>query len=128
MWPLLYIAMGVASGMVYNKGGFQQQALPLGLYLGQLALNFAWQPIFFLLERPKSALVEVLLLDATAVAATVEFQKVVPLAGYLMYPYLAWLAFATALNASIVRLNPDKEGRGSDGPAAMLLSQNGDGL
>jgi tryptophan-rich sensory protein len=36
--------MGYASYRVYEQGGFPQQAVPLGIYIAQLALNFLWTP------------------------------------------------------------------------------------
>jgi tryptophan-rich sensory protein len=48
-----------------------------------------------------------------ATAATVQMAKKKPAVVWpLMGPYLCWLTFATALNAEILRLNPDVSGRG----------------
>ena len=43
---------------------------------------------------------------ATAAATASAFYKVDALAGKLMLPYLAWLAFANALNLSVLQKNP----------------------
>lgn len=42
VWTCLYLSMGVASYMVYRQGGWAKQAMPLGLYVAQLALNLLW--------------------------------------------------------------------------------------
>jgi tryptophan-rich sensory protein len=39
------------------------------------------------------------------VATLWAFRRVDALAGWLLAPYVAWVAFATVLNAAIVRLN-----------------------
>lgn len=53
---MLYAAMGVASHRVWQAGG---GPLPLGLYAAQLALNFAWSPLFFKAHNLKAAAVDI---------------------------------------------------------------------
>lgn len=48
-------------------------------------------------------------LTATAGACGVLFYQVNKVAGLIFVPYLAWLSFATALNYSIWKLNPESE-------------------
>jgi len=100
--------MGYASYLVYKEGGgFNDTThLPLALYGTQLALNFAWSPIFFRKKSIKGGLITIVLLD-TAVAGTAYlFYKVTPTAGYIFIPFLAWLGLATALNYRIWKDNP----------------------
>jgi tryptophan-rich sensory protein len=52
------------------------------------------------------ALAEVLLLWALIVATIVAFRRVRPLAAALLVPYLAWVSFASVLNAVLWRANP----------------------
>jgi tryptophan-rich sensory protein len=49
--------MGYASYRVYEQGGFPRQAVPLGIYIAQLVLNFLWTPLFFTAHRLDAAFV-----------------------------------------------------------------------
>lgn len=77
----------------------------------------AWSPLFFMAKRPDWALVEAPLLWLSVLALAIGLGPYAPLAPWLLAPYLVWVAFATVLNAAIVRLN-GPFGRGSEGGAA----------
>lgn len=67
--------------------------------------GFAWTPIFFGLELPLLAGVEILLLWASCAWLVSVAWSVRRQLGLLLVPYLAWVSFATVLNWSIVVLN-----------------------
>lgn len=114
VWTALYTTMGVASWLVWRDGGFSARALPLTLYGVHLLFNFAWTPLFFKAHRLDLALADLAVMLGFSVAATVEYFKVNPVAGYLMVPYIGWQVFAAALNYKIWRDNPKA---GQDGPS-----------
>ncbi|XP_065583528.1 translocator protein-like [Artemia franciscana] len=111
VWTALYTGMGYASYLIYKEaGGFNGAAkLPLALYASQLALNWAWTPIFFGLHSIKGGLIDILLLDAAAAATAYSFFKVNSTAGWILAPYLAWLSVATALNYYVWKNNSDTD-------------------
>ncbi|XP_018321224.1 translocator protein [Agrilus planipennis] len=110
VWSGIYSGIGYASYMVWRDGGgFEGEArLPLAVYATNLALNWAWTPIFFGAKKTQLALYEINLITATAVATGVLFYKINPIAGYLFIPYIAWLGLATALNYKIWKDNPEE--------------------
>jgi tryptophan-rich sensory protein len=84
----------------------ERRRLALILFFIQLALNFAWSPIFFAAHDIALAKWVIFIMAAVAAAAAREFQKLRKTAGLLLIPYLAWLVFAATLNATIEALNP----------------------
>lgn len=111
VWTTLYTSMGYGSYLVWKElGGFNKAAVvPLGLYAGQLALNWAWTPLFFGAHKIGWAAIEVVFITGTALATTVSWYPISKTAAYCMYPYLAWLCLATTLNYCIWRDNRDKK-------------------
>ena len=81
--------------------------MALALFVVQLAANALWSWLFFTLHRGDVAFAEVLILWSLIVATIVSFQRINSLAAILLYPYLAWSTFASALTFAIWRLNPD---------------------
>ena len=103
VWTLLYILMGIASYLVLTSGKPSRSALTF--YGLQLLFNFFWSIIFFNLERYLFAFVWLIALLILIFITTVLFYKISKPAGYLMIPYLLWVAFAGYLNLFIYLLN-----------------------
>ena len=106
VWTLLYILMSISAWRVWRAPGPEGlRRRALGFWTVQLALNFAWSFLFFSLQMPGVALAEIVaLLAALAVTLAVSW-RVDRIAGMLLIPYLAWVAFASLLNFEIWRLN-----------------------
>ncbi|XP_029896254.1 translocator protein [Aquila chrysaetos chrysaetos] len=111
VWGTLYTSMGFGSYLVWKElGGFSEKSVvPLGLYAGQLALNWAWTPIFFGAHKMGWGLVTLLLTTGMATATTASWYNINKTAAYLMVPYLAWLTMASALNYRIWKDNRNKK-------------------
>jgi len=105
VWSLLYILMGVAAWLVWRKAGFAGAPVALGLFIFQLVLNALWSYLFFGAHRPDLAFFEVVVLWLFILATMVSFWRVTTPAGALLLPYLCWVAFASALNLQVWRLN-----------------------
>ena len=105
VWTLLYLMMGIAAFLVWQKG-WESEAVKtaLAFFAIQLILNGLWSILFFGMRAPGLALAEILLLWASIGLTTVLFWRVTPVAGMLL-PYQAWVTFAAVLNGAIWVLN-----------------------
>ena len=77
----------------------------LRLYGIQLGVNFFWSIFFFNLSLYLFSFIWLILLWLLILATTVRFYRISQTAGYLMLPYLLWVAFAGYLNWGIYLLN-----------------------
>jgi benzodiazapine receptor len=102
VWPILFGMMALSAWMVWRKGG----QLALWIYALQLTLNAAWSWLFFYLQQPGLAFLEIIVLWLAIAATVVSFSRVSRTAALLLIPYLAWVSFAATLNFAIWRLNP----------------------
>lgn len=106
VWTLLYILMGIAFFLVWmRKEESPLAGRAMAVWGVQLVLNFLWSFFFFWGRAPGWALLEILVLLAALVWTVALFFRVSRWAGWLMTPYLAWVTFASVLNASIWILN-----------------------
>jgi tryptophan-rich sensory protein len=106
VWPILYAMLGIALALVLAEPPSPRRKTALILFFVQLALNFAWSPIFFAGHDIQLAKIVIFVMAAVAAAAAGQFLRIRRAAGLLMVPYLAWLVFAATLNATIEQLNP----------------------
>ena len=104
VWTLLFIMMAVAAWLVW-RAGRREARRQLALYGIQLALNAGWSLVFFGLISPGWALVEVVFLLAAIAATAYGFGRWSVWAQRLLWPYLAWVAFAAYLTLGIWWLN-----------------------
>jgi benzodiazapine receptor len=106
-WTTLYLLMGIAAFLIWRKGlDSRQVRTALIIFTVQLVLNILWSIFFFGLESPLSGLIVILLLWLAILITILVFRKISPAAAWLLVPYILWVSFATALNASIWVLNP----------------------
>ncbi|KAK7108108.1 translocator protein-like [Littorina saxatilis] len=110
VWTYLYSSMGYASYLVWRDGGgFEgENRLPLALFGTQLALNWAWTPIFFGAKSLKWGLIEITVLWGAIAGTIFTFYPVSKLAAGLLVPYLGWVTLASALTYTIWRDNKDR--------------------
>lgn len=101
VWTLLYILMAVGAWLVWRKVPFAAARGALLLFMLQLVANFAWSFLFFGQRSPLLGLIDIALLIVLIVLMLLAFRRIDRLAAAINLPYLAWVCFATLLNAWI---------------------------
>lgn len=101
-WTTLYLMIAIAGWMVWRSGG---PAWLLVLWGANLLFNAAWSWLMFGRHRIGLALLDSLAMLVTIVGFIAATWSVSRAAALLFVPYLGWVAFATALNWSILRCN-----------------------
>ena len=106
VWTTLFALMGIAAFLIWRKGLSRREVrVALAIFLGQLVLNTLWSVIFFGLQNPGAALVEIVVLWFAILATMIAFYKVSRPAVWLLLPYILWVSFAVYLNYAIWVLN-----------------------
>jgi len=105
-WTILFILMAISGVTGWRAAQDQaQRARLLGFWAFNLACNLVWSLLFFYLQRPDWALVEVVFLAASVALLIRHLSPYSPRAAWLLVPYLAWVCFAAAVNLGVVMLN-----------------------
>lgn len=105
IWTVMYLLMAVAVWLVWREGGFRKHAVPLTLFVVQLALNGAWSFICFGLHNLPLSVADIMFLWLVLAVCVTLFFRIKPAAGWLMLVYLLWVSFAAGLNIALWRLN-----------------------
>jgi len=105
-WTLIFACTAVAGAQAWRRTA--NPALRrriVALFAANGVLNVLWSLLFFHLQRPAWALLEVVALWLSILALIVTLAAAWRPAAWLLAPYLAWVSFAAVLNAAIVYLN-----------------------
>ena len=106
-WTILYVLLGLALAMLLHARGARRRGAAIALFLLQLAMNYAWSPLFFAWHQVGAALALIAAMIALTVVLIAITWWIRRAAALLLVPYLGWLCFAALLNASIGALNPN---------------------
>ena len=107
IWTSIYAMAALAGVLAWQEArDANERNWILALFALNGFLNVLWSLLFFRLQRPDLALAEIFLLWLSIVALIVGLRSFSKTTTWLLLPYLAWVTFAAALNAAVVRLNP----------------------
>jgi benzodiazapine receptor len=105
VWTILYLMMAIALWVYIEKSSPHTKLWGYVFFAFQLFFNLIWTYLFFGLESPGIALVDIALLWIAIALTIYAFYQVTPLAAYLLIPYFIWVSYACALNLSFYHLN-----------------------
>ena len=105
VWTFLYLIMGISLYLVLISKKSKNRKIGLYLFFTQLVLNTLWSILFFGLQTPLFAFIEIILLWLAILFTIKYFYKVNKKASYLLIPYILWVTFAAILNLTIYILN-----------------------
>ena len=105
-WTLIYGLAALAGVLAWNRARNRADRLRIiALFALNAALNVLWSDLFFRLQRPDWALIEVVPFWLSILVLMVALYPISQAACWVLAPYLAWVTFAAALNLAAVRLN-----------------------
>ena len=106
VWTILYALMGYALWRALIRcDTSREQSSVLTIFSFQLALNYLWPVIFFVIDAYWAAVACLVALVIMIIWTMAEFMKHDNLASKLMIPYLLWCGFAQYLNVGVAVLN-----------------------
>ncbi len=102
VWTILYIFMGISLALLWASSNSITGKKKAFLFFGiQLFLNFIWSWLFFYLQKPGLALIDIVLLWLTIIMTIIYFWNHTKLGSFLLMPYLGWVTYAFYLNLFI---------------------------
>jgi tryptophan-rich sensory protein len=106
VWTTLYILMGIALYLVWDKGTNKKAVrTAIWVFFIHLVVNCLWSVVFFGLHSLSGGIIVILILLAMIIILMKLFYPINRWAAYLLAPYLLWVSFATVLNMTLWLLN-----------------------
>jgi tryptophan-rich sensory protein len=105
VWTPLYASIAWAGGHALQRAAGRQRKALMTSLAANLAVNTAWNWMFFGLQSLPAGLAGTVLLDLSNVELIRRIARTDSRAAAALVPYALWCAFATALNADIARRN-----------------------
>ena len=105
VWTILYLMIAFSLYLYVRTKPKQHPEATVILLVIHLISNFIWTALFFSLQSPLLALLDILVLDLSLVVLIFLFQRTNRIAAALLLPYGLWVGFATYLNLGFFLLN-----------------------
>ena len=106
IWSVIFTLCAVSGGLAWQSAHSPElKRRVLSLFGINAFLNILWSALYFKLQRPEWALLEVVFLWLSVLALAWGLWKLSKWASVLIIPYAVWVSVAGLLNAEIVLLN-----------------------
>ncbi len=102
VWTILYVMIGIAGALTWR---WDPNSGAMKVWFAQLVFNGAWTAVFFGARQIELALVVIMVLLVLILLFMTRTARELPSATWLFAPYLAWVSFATLLNAGFAAVN-----------------------
>lgn len=100
IWAVLYTTLAISIFLaITNRDKIDNKMLVFGFFFIQMALNLMW-PDVFNSARYLLSLVMIILMTLFSILYAVFIYNSVPVASKLVWPYIAWIAFASMINVA----------------------------
>jgi translocator protein len=106
VWTTLYLLMAFSVWRILRLPQSPERRWALIIFFVQLALNAAWSWMFFAANNPLLGLINIVPQFLVVFATVAAFYRLDRIAGWSLFPLVAWVGYATLLNFAIWRLNP----------------------
>ncbi len=106
-WTLIFSLAALSAAFAWRgaKTKADRETIIL-LFVLNAFFNVFWSALFFRLMRPDWALIESVFLWISVLVPLIYLRRFSLTSSWLLVPYLLWVTFATYLNYTIVKLNP----------------------
>jgi benzodiazapine receptor len=106
VWITLFLLMGIALYLVWERGLEKKEVkLAVSIFGVQLVLNVLWSLIFFGLQLPFYAFIEIIILWIAILVTIIKFYQISRPAAVILLPYIIWVTIAASLNYYLWILN-----------------------
>ena len=102
VWGILYLLLGISAFGVFRE---KLHGKAMMLFVGQLALNACWTPVFFGAHSLAGGVLLLAAMLGELVFLGISFWKINRASAALLIPYGLWLVFAMYLTAATWWLN-----------------------
>lgn len=102
VWAVLYVLLGASAFFAFRE---KLHGRAMMLFVGQLALNACWTPVFFGAHSLAGGLILIMAMLVEFCFLLAAVWKISRTSAWLLVPYGMWLTFATYLTAGTWWMN-----------------------